>query len=535
MRVKSRLLEIANIGKFSKHLNELIPKINAATGMNFRPQMSSDPYTLTLKSIDADKGINTLTLTTNRKNIEKGNNIYGTLNINGKTTDIGSLTGTDVQTDLNQISDTYKEFNTEINKPSAEEVKKAEETKAQQDQAAARKARADALRAANRQASTSVPQPQDKPKEQKKEESTVDTDKIGSDIVKILATYGVKVKYEMATVGPTITQYEFTLAPGTKISEVKGLSREIAMGLSTTKIAIEQVEGKNTIGIQVPNNATTLVSLEDVLENSEKSGVSVALGKDLQGKAIQADILKMQHVLIGGTTGSGKSVAITTMIASLIQGYTPEQVKLVLVDPKKVELDAFRNVPHLLRPIVTDPNEAEQMLKDMTREMDNRYTEFSEVGAKNIAAYNQMIARYNEQNPNNKEEMMPYIVVIIDELADLMMTAGKSVESSIQRITQLARAAGIHMIVATQRPSADIVTGPIKANIASRISFATASGVDSRTILDQTGAENLMGKGDMLFKPVGMANPKRIQGVYASDDEIASIVQAVEDKYGTRK
>lgn len=531
MRIKNRLLEIASIGKFSKYLNELIPKINAETGMNFRPQMSSNPYTLILKSIDADKGIGTLTLTTNRTDIEQGNNIYGTLNINGKTTDIGSLTGTDIQTDLYQISDTYKELETEIDKSSAEETGKDSKNKVQQDNNEARKARADALRAANRQAATAAPVSQQQPEQ---EVPNIDTDKIGSDIVKILATYNVSVKYEMATVGPAITQYEFTLAPGTKISAVKSLNKEIAMGLSVTKVSIEQVEGKNTIGIQVPNNAVSPVSLDDVLKNSEKTGISVALGKDLQGKAIQADILKMQHVLIGGTTGSGKSVAINTMIASLIQGYTPDQVKLVLVDPKKVELDAFKNLPHLLRPIVTDPKEAEQMLKDMVEEMDSRYTEFSDVGAKNIAAYNQMIARYNEQNPDRPEKMMPYIVIIIDELADLMMTAGKSVEASIQRITQLARAAGMHMIVATQRPSTDIVTGPIKANIASRISFATASSVDSRTILDQGGAENLMGKGDMLFKPVGASNPKRIQGVYASDDEISSIVQAVEDKYGTR-
>ncbi len=534
MRIRHRLLELANIGKYSKYLNELIPKINSETGLNFRPQLNGDPYTLVLKAIDADRGISTLTLSTNRKDINKDDAMYGTMSINGESTDIGSLSGKDILIDLPKITDTFDNLDNQVNGPTDQEKAQAAEDKAKQDEIAARKARADALRTANKQAIATAAGVETKP-ESKEDIPKIDTDKIGNDIVKILATYNVKVDYEMATVGPAITQYEFTLAPGTKISTVKNLNREIAMGLSVTRVAIEQVEGKNTIGIQVPNGATSPVSLEDVLKNSEKSGLSVALGKDLQGKAVQADILKMQHVLIGGTTGSGKSVAINTMIASLIQGYTPDQVKLVLVDPKKVELDAFKNLPHLLRPIVTDPKEAEQMLKDMVKEMDERYTEFSEVGAKNIAAYNQMIARYNEQHPDKPEKMMPYIVIIIDELADLMMTAGKSVEASIQRITQLARAAGMHMIVATQRPSTDIVTGPIKANIASRISFATASGVDSRTILDQGGAENLMGKGDMLFKPVGSANPKRIQGVYASDDEIAGIVQAVEDKYGTRQ
>lgn len=531
MRIKSRLLEIANIGKFSKYLNELIPKINSETGMNFRPQMSGDPYTLTLKAIDADKGIGTIVLTTNNRNIDKNDNLYGTLSIDGHKVDLGSLSGKDVDTDFEKVSDSYETIKSDIEAPARDAEQKAAEQKAADE---TRKARADALRAANKQAIQNTPS--STPQETKKQETPqVDTDKIGSDIVKILANYGVKVNYEEATVGPAITQYEFTVAPGTKISTVKNLNKEIAMGLSVTKVAIDQVEGKNTIGIQVPNGATSLVSLDDVLAHSEKSGVSVALGKDLQGNSVQADILKMQHVLIGGTTGSGKSVAISTMIASLIQGYTPDQVKLILVDPKKVELDAFKNLPHLLRPIVTDPKDADAMLKDMVKEMETRYQEFSDVGVKNIAAYNQTIDRYNKQNPDKPEKMMPYIVIIIDELADLMMTAGKTVEASIQRLTQLSRAAGIHLIVATQRPSVDIVTGPIKANIASRISFATASGTDSRTILDQTGAENLMGKGDMLFKPVGAANPKRIQGVYADDDEIARIVQAVEDKYGTRQ
>ena len=531
MKIKKRLLELNSIGKFSKYLNNLIPQINNETGMNFRPQSGSDPYSISLKAVDPKKGMSTIILTTNNVNIDKGDQIYGEAIINGETVDIGSLNGS-IENDLPKITSKLSEI-----KPSTEQPQQSTQNSQQNKDAEARKLRADRLRAANRPApgTDDEERTKDEPKDKgSSPDEETDTSEIGEQIVKILGTYGVKVNYEMATVGPAITQYEFTLAPGTKISTVKNLNRELAMGLSVTKVAIEQVEGKSTIGIQVPNKTTSPVSLTDVLKNSQKSGVSVALGKDLQGNAVQADILKMQHVLIGGTTGSGKSVAINTMIASLIQGYTPDQVKLVLVDPKKVELDAFKNLPHLLRPIITNPNDAEQMLKDMVKEMDDRYTEFSEVGAKSIAAYNQMIARYNEQNPDDKEKFMPYIVIIIDELADLMMTAGKSVEGSIQRITQLARAAGMHMIVATQRPSADIVTGPIKANIASRISFATASGTDSRTILDQSGAENLMGKGDMLFKPIGSSNPKRIQGVYASDDEINNIVQAVEDRYGTR-
>lgn len=369
------------------------------------------------------------------------------------------------------------------------------------------------------------------PQEDKKEAIQVDTESVGKKIVEIVGNYGVKMNYETATVGPAITQYEFKLSPGTKISELVGLNQEIALGLEVKSVAIGSVEGKSTIGIQVPNSEVTSVSLDEVLQASEKKGVSVALGKDLNGNAINADILDMQHVLIGGSTGSGKSSAINSMLTSIIQQYSPDQVKLVLVDPKKVELSSYAGLPHLLRPIITDPSEADNVLKEVTKEMDNRYSRFAKVGVKNIKGYNNLVEEYNKDH-QDKQKLMPYIVVVIDELADLMMTAGKSVESSIQRITQLARAAGIHMIVATQRPSADIVTGPIKANIASRISFATASNTDSRVILDQGGAEKLLGKGDMLFKPVGQSNPKRIQGAYVTDEQVDSIVNKVKNQYG---
>ena len=368
------------------------------------------------------------------------------------------------------------------------------------------------------------------PKEDKVEAVRVDTDSVGKKIVEIVGNYGVKMTYETATIGPAVTQYEFKLAPGTKIAELVGLNKEIALGLEVKSVAIGSVEGKSNIGIQVPNNEITAVSLDEVLQASEKKGVSVALGKDLNGNAVNADILDMQHVLIGGTTGSGKSSAINSMITSIIQQYSPDQVKLVLVDPKKVELSAYAGLPHLARPIVTEPEEADKMLKELVKEMDNRYKRLHDVGVKNIKAYNNLVEEYNKDHPD-KQKPMPYIVCVIDELADLMMTSGKSVESSIQRITQLARAAGIHMIVATQRPSADVVTGNIKTNIASRISFATASNTDSRVILDQGGAEKLLGKGDMLFKPVGSSNPKRIQGAYVSDEQVDAIVNKVKQQY----
>ena len=356
---------------------------------------------------------------------------------------------------------------------------------------------------------------------------------VGEKIVKILKNYNIDVSLVNAKVGPRITQYEFELAPGTKINEITNLNKEIAMGLAVKQIAITPVEGSTTLGIQVPNKEDSSVSLNDVMEKSDKSGVSMALGKDTNGNAVSADILKLQHILIGGTTGSGKSACINSMICSLIQTYSPDQVKLILIDPKKVELSAYKSIPHLLMPIVTDPQKAADTLDELTKTMDKRYSDFEKVGVKNIESYNNLVNKYN--NSGKSAKLMPYIIVIIDELADLMMTAGKQVEGSIQRLTQLARAAGIHLIVATQRPSVDVVTGVIKSNINSRIAFATPSSVDSRTILDQGGAEKLLGKGDMLYKPLGSSNATRIQGAFVSDDEIDNIVKSVNNKYKTEK
>lgn len=371
------------------------------------------------------------------------------------------------------------------------------------------------------------------PQKEQKGNIPKEVKEIGNKIVKILKNYNVKCKFKDAEVGPRVTQYEFELAPGTKISDVSNLSKEIAMGLAVKNVSVEQVEGKTTVGIQVPNTADANVDFDEVMQNSEKSGVSVVLGKDMNGNSISGDILKMQHVLIGGSTGSGKSSAINSIICSLIQQYSPEQVKLVLIDPKRVELSAYANDPHLLLPIVTDSEKAAETLEGLVKEMDSRYSTFEKVKVKNIEGYNNLVDKYNANGNNAK--LMPYIVCVIDELADLMMTAGKSVEASIQRLTQLSRAAGIHLIVATQRPSVDVVTGTIKSNIASRIAFTTASGVDSKTILDQGGAEKLLGKGDMLYKPMGSSNAKRIQGAYISDDEVEKIVSDSIDKYGSRQ
>ena len=364
---------------------------------------------------------------------------------------------------------------------------------------------------------------------QEKPKLTPEQEKVGNKIVEVLASYNVDVELVGAKKGPNVTQYEFKLAPGTKISEVENLNKEIAMGLAVKSVAIGQVEGTSYLGIQVPNEQVDNVPLDSVLENSKKEGLSVGLGVNLKGEAVSGDILKLQHILIGGTTGSGKSACINSMICSLLKEYTPDQVKLVLIDPKRVELAPYKSVPHLLMPIVTDPKAASDTLKELCSVMDKRFSTFEKTGVKSIESYNNLVMKAREAGRDVK--LMPYVVVVIDELADLMVTAGKEVESSIQRLTQLARAAGIHLIVATQRPSVDVVTGVIKSNINSRIAFNTPSSVDSRTILDQTGAEKLLGKGDMLYKPMGSSNPTRLQGALVSDDEIEQIVKETNEKY----
>lgn len=471
------------------------------------------------------------TLELNTAHPKNNKQLYTTLSLGSDKFPLGSIKSNDPNTLMDFIDNAIKDptvYTNKYNSIPTEEEPTEEEKQDEESIKALAGAKAGIL---NKPKEQEVKQEELAEQKEKEPEQKVDTDLVGKKIQEILKNYGISSTYESATVGPAVTQYEFKLAPGTKISELSGLSKEIAMGLAVKQVSIAPVEGKTTIGIQVPNAQIKAVSLDEVLEKSEKKGVSVALGKDLNGNAVNADILDMQHVLIGGSTGSGKSASINSMITSLIQSYPPDLVKLVLIDPKKVELKAYEGLPHLAQDIITDPHQADAALKKLCETMDKRYETFSKVGVRNIKAYNNLVDDYNNEHPDKPQKYMPYIVIIIDELADLMMTAGKSVEASIQRIAQLARAAGIHMIVATQRPSADIVTGPIKTNIQSRIAFATPSNVDSRVILDQGGAEKLLGKGDMLFKPTGESSPKRIQGAYVSDQQIEDIVNKVKEQY----
>lgn len=347
---------------------------------------------------------------------------------------------------------------------------------------------------------------------------------------KVFNDFDINGKVVEVHVGPTVTQYEIELKAGTKVSRVLGINREIALALAAKNVRIQApIPGKSTIGIELPNRVNTVVSLRDVLSNMpniyEKSKLAVGLGKDIMGKNIYAEINKTPHLLVAGSTGSGKSVCINTIIISILMRTTPEEVKLVLVDPKKVELSIYNGVPHLLAPVVTDPKKASVVLMRIVSEMESRYDLFSQTETKNIESYNKYVEDQNKGAPEDlKTKKLPYIVVIIDELADLMLVAAKEVEDSIMRITQMARAAGIHLIVATQRPSTDVITGIIKANIPSRISFAVSSNVDSRTILDASGAEKLLGKGDMLFLPMGENTPLRLQGCFISDDEVKKVV-----------
>ncbi len=333
-------------------------------------------------------------------------------------------------------------------------------------------------------------------------------------------------------VGPAVTQYEVAIPNGTKVSRILSINKEIALALAAKDIRIEApIPGKSTIGIEIPNPSISAVKIREVLGNipkgQENSKVLVALGKDLMGRVQTADISKMPHLLVAGSTGSGKSVCINSFIASILMFRRPDEVKLVLVDPKKVELSNYNGIPHLLWPVVTDPKKANTALQRVVAMMEERYEMFSDTGVKNIGSYNEWVAAEKAKDPTFDKEPMYYLVVIIDELADLMLVASKEVEDSIMRITQMARAAGIHLIVATQRPSTDVITGVVKANIPSRISFAVASQVDSRTILDHAGAEKLLGKGDMLYLPMGENNPIRIQGCFITDEEITKVIEYV--------
>ena len=345
---------------------------------------------------------------------------------------------------------------------------------------------------------------------------------------KVLADFDIVGKVVAINVGPSVTQYEIELRSGTKVNKVLSIQREIALALAAKDVRIQApIPGKSTIGIELPNRVNTSVSLREIMEDIPKSmynsKLAVALGKNIMGKTMFMEINKTPHLLVAGATGSGKSVCINSIIVTLLLRTRPDEVKMVLVDPKKVEMSMYNGVPHLLMPVVTDPKKASIALMKMVSEMERRYDLFEESRTKNITDYNKYVED-RKRNLNGHAEKLPYIVVIIDELADLMLVAAKEVEDSILRITQMARAAGIHLIVATQRPSTDVITGIVKANIPSRISFAVSSSIDSRTILDMTGAEKLLGKGDMLFLPMGENSPVRIQGAFVSDDEINRVI-----------
>lgn len=359
--------------------------------------------------------------------------------------------------------------------------------------------------------------------------------KNASRLTTVLKQFGVNATIENAYIGPTITKYELKLEVGTRVNKILQLQDDIKLALATADIRIEApIPGKPYVGIEVPNQTAAMVGFKDVFksllssEQLQDNKLVVALGKDVSGKPIFAMLDKMPHLLIAGATGSGKSVCVNTIITSLLMRAKPDEVKLILVDPKKVELSVYNGVPHLLAPVVTDPKKAAGVLREVVTEMERRYDVFASVNARNIKGYNEIARKFNDGKPESeKKEILPYQVVILDEVADLMMVASKDVEDCIMRISQMARAAGIHLIVATQRPSTDIITGVIKANIPSRIAFAVSSSIDSRTILDTSGAEKLLGKGDMLFSPMGSSSPVRVQGCFVSDDEVASIVHYV--------
>ena len=348
---------------------------------------------------------------------------------------------------------------------------------------------------------------------------------------KVLADFQITGKVVEIHEGPAVTQFEVEIKAGTKVSRITSISKEIALALAAKDVRIEApIPGKSTVGIEIPNKNIASVPIREVLNSVPKSmqdaKILVALGKDLMGRTCCADLSKMPHLLVAGSTGSGKSVCINSFIASILMFMKPDEIKLVLVDPKKVELSNYNGIPHLLCPVVSDPKKANIALQKIVAEMERRYDVFSDANVKNISGYNEMIEKNNKANGTDVAKM-PYILVIIDELADLMLVAAKEVEDSIMRITQMARAAGIHLIVATQRPSTDVITGVVKANIPSRISFAVASSIDSRTILDMSGAEKLLGKGDMLYKPMGDNTPVRIQGTFISDDETQRLIDYV--------
>lgn len=378
----------------------------------------------------------------------------------------------------------------------------------------------------------------DKPKKSKSN-NQANIEKNIKILEEVLEEFGVFGKVVQVTVGPACTQYELAIKAGTKLSRLTSINKEISLALAKKDVRIQApIPGKSTCGIEIANDEPTTVYVKEVMDQLKESvladkekakkNILMALGKDIKGELKTYPINKTPHMLVAGATGSGKSVCINCILASILMTKKPDEVKLLLVDPKKVELSMYNGVPHLLSPVVTDPKKAAAALQKIVSEMEHRYDVFEENKVKNIDTYNEKIDEENARRaPDDKKERMPYIVVIVDELADLMMVASKEVEDSIMRITQMARAAGIHLIIATQRPSTDVITGVIKANIPTRVAFAVSSGIDSRTILDMQGAEKLLGRGDMLFLPQGENSPTRIQGAWISEPEINRIVDFV--------
>lgn len=346
--------------------------------------------------------------------------------------------------------------------------------------------------------------------------------------------FDVKAKVQEVHIGPSVTRFEILPNVGVKVSKILNLTDDIALALAAKGIRIEApIPGKSAIGIEVPNPKQTLVTFKEIVkevpQKQQKEKLLMVLGRDISGKTVYSPLNKMPHLLVAGATGSGKSVCINTIICSILMRSTPNEVKMLMIDPKKVELNGYNGIPHLLAPVVTDPRLASLALKKVVSEMEYRYELFSQSGTRNIEGYNEYVKQYNETQETPKP-FLPFIVVIIDELADLMMVASKEVEECIMRLTQMARAAGIHLIIATQRPSVDVITGVIKANIPSRIAFGVSSAVDSRTIIDMPGAEKLLGKGDMLFLPMGASNPTRVQGAFISDEEVVRIVEFIKSQ-----
>ncbi len=371
--------------------------------------------------------------------------------------------------------------------------------------------------------------------EKKSGDSTKELKETAQKLQQTLQTFGVKVKITDISQGPAVTRYELQPEQGVKVSKIVGLTDDIKLNLAATDIRMEApIPGKAAIGIEVPNKENSAVALRDILETKEfkefSSNLAFAVGKDIAGKTVVTDIAKMPHVLIAGATGSGKSVCINTLIMSILYKAHPDDVKLIMVDPKVVELNVYNGIPHLLIPVVTDPKKAAAALHWGVAEMDDRYRKFAEFNVRDLKGYNKKVEELKKKEGDQAPAKMPQIIIIVDELADLMMVAPGEVEESICRLAQLARAAGIHLVIATQRPSVDVITGLIKANMPSRIAFSVSSGVDSRTILDMVGAEKLLGKGDMLFYPQGYSKPARVQGAFVSDKEVFDVVEFLKNQ-----